>query len=463
MKSGEPPTARKARTGELTPPGRSSLASAKSRSEVSCFMPGGKPSRRTRTFEPAPGPLADEARQRLDEHGIVVQGRGPLESDTEPIGDRTGAEIDVEEDLHVVGDEPDRHADDIADATGRELLEMVAEVGPRPGLRRTAGRLIAERPPPVGKAGPLGDKPRRLMALGVVGVSRGEHPLREAVSAEDDVHALALVLRPAGEPLGHPRRERVDEPRRVVIAGNVLELDSAAIEVEPVCDLLLVARHGHGAEVRREHEADRMRDAVLDHLADDLLDPRRPVAHPEIAPVSVPETLRERVDLPARHFEKRRASADRAVALRDLPEQLVGRRTPGADVGEVARDLGERGRAAVGHDQNPHRQADGHDEVRSRTCSTRRRTLSTGVCGTRPWPTLKMWPGRPPARSRTSSIRNLSTRQGASSVAGSRLPCTGRSKPTRSQASSSGRCQSIPITSPPQAAASARYELTPSE
>ena len=101
--------------------------------------------------------------------------------------------------------------------------------------------------------------------------------------------------------------------------------------------------------------------------------------------------------------------------------------------------------------------------VRSRTCSTRRRTLSVGVCGTSPWPTLNTWPGRPPARSRTSSIRNRSSRQGASSAAGSRFPCTGRSYPTRAHASSSGSCQSSPTTSPPHAAASSRYADVPSE
>ena len=35
----------------------------------------------------------------------------------------------------------------------------------------------------------------------------------------------------------------------------------------------------------------------------------------------------------------------------------------------------------------------------SATASIRRSTLSTGVCGSTPWPRLKMWPGRPAARS----------------------------------------------------------------
>ena len=90
-----------------------------------------------------------------------------------------------------------------------------------------------------------------------------------------------------------------------MVARDVLEVDPAAIELEPVGDLLLVARNRERAEVRREHEAHRARHAVLDHLADDLLDPRRPVPHPEVAAVVVPELGRERVDLALRHREER--------------------------------------------------------------------------------------------------------------------------------------------------------------
>ncbi len=60
-------------------------------------------------------------------------------------------------------------------------------------------------------------------------------------------------------------------------------------------------------------------------------------------------------------------------------------------------------------------------------------------------------------------MRTRSSRHGARSDAGSRLPCTGRSGPSSAHASSSGSCQSSPMTSPPQAAASARYALTPRE
>ncbi len=59
------------------------------------------------------------------------------------------------------------------------------------------------------------------------------------------------------------------------------------------------------------------------------------------------------------------------------------------------------------------------------TASTTAATCATGVSGRTPWPRLKTWPGRPPARSRmrADAPRDL-RRGGAKSATGSRLPCT---------------------------------------
>ncbi len=137
-----------------------------------------------------------------------------------------------------------------------------------------------------------------------------------------------------------------------MVARDVLELDPPAAELEPVRDPLLVTGDRQSAEVRREDEADGMGRAVLDHLADDLLDPRRPVPHPEVAPVLAAERGRERVDLPARHVEERRAPADGAVVLGDLLDDRLWRRPAGTNVREVARDLVQRLRAAVRHHEH---------------------------------------------------------------------------------------------------------------
>ena len=131
------------------------------------------------------------------------------------------------------------------------------------------------------------------------------------------------------------------------------------------------------------------RHALLRHLSDDLLDPGRPVAHAEVAAEVVAELGLERVDLPRRDLEERRAPADRAVVLGDLVDDRSRRGTAVADVREVAGDLVERRRPSVRHDEDADRRGARHGDVRSRTCSTSRRTLSGGVCGVSPCPTLK--------------------------------------------------------------------------
>src|SRR5438445_1216088 len=88
------------------------------------------------------------------------------------------------------------------------------------------------------------------------------------------------------------------------------------------------------------------------------------------------------------------------------------------------------------------------------TSSTSRFRLSAGVSASTPWPRLKMWPGRPAARSNTLRASRSMTSQGASRTAGSRLPWMPLSNPMRRHASSRGRRQSTLTTWPPAAAIS---------
>ena len=60
--------------------------------------------------------------------------------------------------------------------------------------------------------------------------------------------------------------------------------------------------------------------------------------------------------------------------------------------------------------------------VRSWTQSTRAWRCSTGVWGRTPWPRLKICPGRPPTRSRTSWAAARIVGTSASKTAGSRFP-----------------------------------------
>ena len=69
-------------------------------------------------------------------------------------------DVHVEEELHVVGDEADRHDDDIGDAARVQLAEMLAEVWSCPGLGSPPRGLIAPRPTFVGEPRTRGDELR---------------------------------------------------------------------------------------------------------------------------------------------------------------------------------------------------------------------------------------------------------------------------------------------------------------
>ena len=167
-----------------------------------------------------------ELRERADEHRVVVQRGRALEPHPELVrGSRARLDVDVEQDLDVVGDESDGDDDDVADAARGQLAEMLAQVRPRPRLGRAPGGLVAPRPALVGEPRALGHEPRGLQALRAVRVAVREQALGKAVRGEDDVDAVAIVIRPAREPLGHPRGERLDQAGGVVVARHVLERD----------------------------------------------------------------------------------------------------------------------------------------------------------------------------------------------------------------------------------------------
>ena len=75
-------------------------------------------------------------------------------------------------------------------------------------------------------------------------------------------------------PSSHARRERLDEPWRIVVARHVLEVDAAVVQLEAVGHLLLVASDRERGEVRGEDETHGALDPVAHHLAHDVLDPR---------------------------------------------------------------------------------------------------------------------------------------------------------------------------------------------
>ena len=96
------------------------------------------------------------ARQRADECRIVVQGLDPIEFEVELGGPLACFDVDVPEDLEMVGDEADRGHEHLANAARVEVVQLLDDVRAEPGL---AGRALAlERERPVVETGPLGDE-----------------------------------------------------------------------------------------------------------------------------------------------------------------------------------------------------------------------------------------------------------------------------------------------------------------
>src|SRR5262249_35214126 len=147
-----------------------------------------------------------------------------------------------------------------------------------------------------------------------------------------------------------------------------------------------------------------------------------------------------------RQVVQRRAAARHLLVVVSDVLQPLGRDAPAArDVLQKRADLvGLRG-APEGDEKD----SVDHLEDISWTMSTSAFTWSTGVSGRTPWPRLKRWQGRPPARRRISATRSRMYEGFAISTTGSRLPWTATSWPTAAQAVSSSTRQSRPITWPP--------------
>ena len=102
------------------------------------FGPGGqRTDRRPWRVLAALGRSALEHELAHHRHEAVVDpgGGGTDRLDAEPLGRGEGLGVEVVDDLHVVGDEADRHQHDLADAVGRELLEVVVDVRFEPRRR----------------------------------------------------------------------------------------------------------------------------------------------------------------------------------------------------------------------------------------------------------------------------------------------------------------------------------------
>ncbi len=94
--------------------------------------------------------LADQLGEHGDEPGMGAHGGRTDHGQAEGIAGLPGLFIEVEQDLHVVGEEPDRVNDDRAGPSAVKVAEMVEDIGFEPGVGRPAAPALVNQGPALG-------------------------------------------------------------------------------------------------------------------------------------------------------------------------------------------------------------------------------------------------------------------------------------------------------------------------
>jgi len=309
------------------------------------------------------GPLEEQVADDGDEPRVDARRGGARDGQSEPLrgGHRLG--VEVVGDLHVVGDEPDRHHHHRGRARGVQLLEVVVDVRLEPRDVRGAGARAVDELGLVPAARllthPFDDLLEDAAVLVDVrvalGPARRRHRLGQRVRDEREVRVLAHGL---GEPRERGERgvdDGLDEPGVVEVVAQLVE-HRCALEVgDRVEEVLAVLAAPGVRRVGARHEAGGPGDAVGRHLPQRVGEVGVPVA---VAPVDrqvqpgagevVAQCGEERPVL----VVDRRAAPEQEVVLADDLEPLArDPASPGDVLEERHHVLGPLG-AAEGHQQD---------------------------------------------------------------------------------------------------------------
>src|SRR5216684_3113568 len=404
--------------------------------------------------------LPDEVGQHGDEEGMIIGGGGAVEAKAELVGDLARLDVEIVEDLDVIAHEADGGQDHVADALALEPAQHVADVGLEPGLARGAApALIGNLPALVPES--RGDRARGALELVRIGRFL-RHGRGHAVSGEDQEGVASRLQGNPAQGVAHARRHRVEEARVIPPPRREGHLGSARADLRArVIHVPHVARpRGLGLE-GRENDAEGTAMAGLPHPRQGLPEEGMPVPHPDVdgkRGALARESLAKRLGLTQRQLGQGRSPADHLVVMGDGVETLGRDAATGRDDLEKRPDVLRLLRPA--ERQEEHR-VDDHRADSSWTMSTSAFTFSTGVSWWTPCPRLKMWPGRPWAPSRMPCVARRMAPALDRSTAGSRLPCTAMSWPSRSQVGPSSTRQSSPRTSPPASLIKGRRPAVP--
>jgi hypothetical protein len=173
----------------------------------------------------------DQIGQRGNEEGVVIERRGARVGEAGLRRDLRHFDVEVVEDLEVVGHEADgADHDRIRVTVGGELAHELADVGPEPRLGGPARALPGHEP--LLDPGGLGHQAGRLCQLLGIGVAGPADALGQGVRGEEDLRAALdgaeRFLDARGEE-GNQRRLGV--PRRHGHEGGVAERGGGPVQV----------------------------------------------------------------------------------------------------------------------------------------------------------------------------------------------------------------------------------------
>src|SRR2546426_1920139 len=304
--------------------------------------------------------------ERGDESGIGVRHPDAPVLEARRPRLRGRRDVEVVEDLEVIGEELHRRHEYRAVARARELGEDLTEVRAQPFLGGVAGALIRPAPASAVEAGRGRDALAGGAQLGDVLAVALEDAPREAVRREHDRRSLPVVA----ERLTDASRERLDEER---LRGPGAR-DAMRHVAERLVERAHVTAHEEVRPLRREDDAGDSIGAARDERGRGARDGRLGEPHPRRDAVARPERALQRGGLTLGARDERRA-ADNVVPARHLGDELGARRPTAAHRGEVTRQVGGAVGRAVRAEHDARAQA-GTAAVSSWTSSARRASVA---------------------------------------------------------------------------------------
>ena len=377
--------------------------------------------------------------QDVEVFGVGVRHRRPREPYPGSLGDGLRLDVEVVEDLEVIGDEA-RRAHDHGRVAHRgsfedRLLDWAAPTRDRTYVPRSATRSRNSRARAPGRRGRPSPGDRRDSGTSptqshVLHRSEPSSTTRvgKRMRGEEDHRpgTLCSRVRPA-RASDTACSQELHERRMGVVAADERERGSAA----------QIIHRCRGPGRRRSRPTSptsaapsrcrRSLDAVVAHPCHGVGDERRRVLHPEIRAVRRPVSLQPSdQSLPPEHLScpaagtRCRSPRTAPSAPRDAPVRAPARR--GCPCSS-ARCPPAHSRCRRPSPTRPSaRSRPGPLPSRAWTRSTSRWRCSTGVSGSTPWPRLNTCPSRSPARASTSRAFRSTASHGPSRDGGIKVP-----------------------------------------